>query len=151
MLNVFKKRNGLHSSDGGLTWTVVDGLAITEDLWGVAFAPAGRGALIGDKGTFLSTEDGGQSWMQQAIGTNENLRDVLFTLGQILVVTDQGTLLWDSSDDSGSWEQQQTQALNAFYAMSLVNNQLQIVGWDGRLFTYPWQAPERLFLPMVTK
>src|SRR6478609_11427225 len=49
-----------------------------KDLNTVYFLDSKRGWIGGDNGYLSRTEDGGQSWMPQAVGTKEGINDIYF-------------------------------------------------------------------------
>jgi photosystem II stability/assembly factor-like uncharacterized protein len=69
----------LRSTDGkGLDWTQVTTLG-TDDLRGVYMWDDKLGWIVGDNGTVMHTEDGGQIWTYQSAPTAERLEAVCFS------------------------------------------------------------------------
>ena len=75
----------VYSSDAGVTWSPMavtyqdeDGEVreLTQDLTAVAFANETDGFVVGAKGMFLATDDGGVTWHKKDAGTTRTLRDV---------------------------------------------------------------------------
>jgi photosystem II stability/assembly factor-like uncharacterized protein len=68
------------TTDGGMTWTLLDGPPATgrTDLWGVDFVDPVHGWAVGESGTILHTADGGETWSPQESGVTDRLMDVDF-------------------------------------------------------------------------
>lgn len=83
-------------------------------LHSVYFANQNKGWIVGSKGTFLTTEDGGKSWRQNKKFTEDNIRDIYFPdekNGWLLCERNIYTLgdlspsyLMKTSDGGASWE-----------------------------------------------
>jgi photosystem II stability/assembly factor-like uncharacterized protein len=74
-----------------------------KDLNAVYFADARRGWAAGDGGLVLHTEDGGRTWSQQNIGTDENVDDIYFrdkTDGYLLAVNQ----IFTTEDGGQTWK-----------------------------------------------
>ena len=73
-----------------------------KDLNAVYFADSKRGWAAGDGGMVIYTEDGGQTWRRQNIGTNESVSDIFFRdkedgyllAGNQIFVTEDGGRSW---------------------------------------------------------
>jgi photosystem II stability/assembly factor-like uncharacterized protein len=73
---------------------------VFETLLGVSFTDASNGTAVGQLGAILRTTDGGQSWIREESGTNQDLYGVSFpqantgtavgAYGAILRTTSQG-------------------------------------------------------------
>ena len=71
----------LRSLDGGATWTSVAlpaavGLYSSTGYASVAFGDSQNGWLVGGRGVVLATQDGGNTWRQQVLGTTRATYDV---------------------------------------------------------------------------
>lgn len=74
-----------------------------NDLWGLHSFDAANAVAVGDRGTILSTVDGGTNWTLVESGTLLHLRDVDFADGSFgLVVGAKGTVL-RSTDGGRNW------------------------------------------------
>src|SRR4028119_1858284 len=62
----------------GVGWTGTRHGAAGKDLNAVYFSDSKRGWMAGDGGLVFRTEDGGRSWIQQSVGTNEQINDLYF-------------------------------------------------------------------------
>jgi len=74
-----------------------------KDLNTVYFLDSKRGWIGGDNGYLSRTEDGGQSWMPQAVGTKEGINDIYFRdkeAGFLLA----GNTIFVTRDDGSRWE-----------------------------------------------
>src|SRR3982750_318212 len=59
-------------------WTATKRGEESKDLNAVFFADSKRGWIAGDNGFVSRTEDGGTTWVQQPIETNEAINDIYF-------------------------------------------------------------------------
>jgi photosystem II stability/assembly factor-like uncharacterized protein len=59
-------------------WTATRRGEAGKDLNAIFFADQKRGWIAGDNGFVSRTEDGGKTWSQQPIGTNEAINDIYF-------------------------------------------------------------------------
>ncbi len=91
-------------SDDGWNWQ--NPLPQGNNLNGIEVIDPSTAITVGDAGTILTTLDGGQTWVPQRSGTNENLLSVSFSDYQNgTVVGMNGTVL--RTDDGGfTWTQQ---------------------------------------------
>jgi photosystem II stability/assembly factor-like uncharacterized protein len=62
----------------GTGWTGTRHGAAGKDLNTVYFTDNKRGWMAGDDGLVFRTEDGGRSWVRQAVGTNDQINDLYF-------------------------------------------------------------------------
>ncbi len=77
------------------------------DLYGVHFAAAQQGWIVGDKGAIVATSDQGKTWRRQPSGTSSLLRAVYFRDSQRgWIVGNDGTIL--ATDDGGAHWRAQT-------------------------------------------
>ena len=81
-----------HSSDSGLTWNLQDA-GTTNVIRSVNFIDAFNGWAVGDGGTILSTNNGGEAWSVTTISEVYNLWDVACNPGGAWVVGRNGTIL----------------------------------------------------------
>ncbi len=51
---------------------------MSETLLNVSFSDASNGTAVGQLGTILRTTDGGQTWVREGSGTNQDLYGVSF-------------------------------------------------------------------------
>jgi len=76
--------------------------AAGKDLNTVYFADTKRGWIAGDDGLVYRTEDGGRSWIQQAVGTKDQINDLYFRdkedgymlAGNRILITEDGGRAW---------------------------------------------------------
>lgn len=62
----------------GVGWTGTRHGTAGKDLNTVYFTDSKRGWMAGDGGLVFRTEDGGRSWIQQSVGTDEQINDLYF-------------------------------------------------------------------------
>jgi photosystem II stability/assembly factor-like uncharacterized protein len=72
----FGVANVAPAQEGG--WTATRRGEQDKDLNAVFFADSKRGWVAGDNGFVSHTEDGGATWAQQPLGTNEAVNDIYF-------------------------------------------------------------------------
>jgi len=121
----------LHTTDGGMTWTVQDSRTQpARDITGVSFATTSRGWLVGLAGTVKTTADGGSTWTTQTAGTAMNLRAVSFADSNVgVAVGDAGastsTIIY-TSDGGGTWR---AAATTSTVSLSSVHMSSATTGW----------------------
>mgnify|MGYP001595643104 FL=1 len=82
-----------YASDSG--WLYQNSYPTSRPLFGVRFVSPDKGWVVGDQGTILYTEDGGNTWELQESMTEMPLSDVFFINDKIgWVVGDIGTILY---------------------------------------------------------
>lgn len=75
----------------------------TETLTYVDFINESTGFVVGNSGTILKTNDGGENWTKLNSGTNATLYTVSFFNDNIAYVCGEGGTILKSSDSGGSW------------------------------------------------
>jgi len=124
-----------HSGDGGSNWgnTTVDLPGPETRLRSMKFVTTSVGWIVGTDGLILKTVDGGDTWDQQASGTEEDLLVVSFVDENYGWIIGYGnTLLW--TDDGGdSWEQLVSPLLNGRDIFFVDANTGWIVGSSGNI------------------
>jgi len=99
-------------------WSWQNPLPQGNTLQGVSFSDDNNGIAVGNYGTIIRTEDGGNSWVIQVSGTLEILRDVSFTdANNGTVVGDQGIIL-NTKDGGQTWNLQTSGTINTLYGVS---------------------------------
>lgn len=96
----------VHTTDGGATWRWQDsGIPASMLTFGIDFANATDGNVVGEYGMIYRTTDGGAHWGLVSTGvTGEHLRGVaLADDGTGWIVGDNGTMLY-SADTGRTWE-----------------------------------------------
>ncbi|HEY9404099.1 MAG TPA: YCF48-related protein [Pyrinomonadaceae bacterium] len=86
----------------GEGWTGTRHGVAGKDLNTVYFADGKRGWMAGDGGLIYHTEDGGRTWVRQAVGTNEQINDLYFrdkedgylVAGSAVYLTEDGGRTW---------------------------------------------------------
>jgi photosystem II stability/assembly factor-like uncharacterized protein len=91
----------LHTTDGGQTWTSLDGLPSVE---AVAYAPTGTAAVaVGGGGEFETSSDSGATWSVRTPGNRNGLFGIAFASGSVgVAVGDAGTIL-RTADGGSNW------------------------------------------------
>ena len=102
---------------------------VTSGIGNAKFLPDGEGGwVVGDRGTILSTSNGGRSWTSQSSGVLENLIAVDFNSDGLRgwVTGKTGTIL-ATSDGGRTWAAQQSGVLNYLRAVQFNDDGLR--GW----------------------
>jgi photosystem II stability/assembly factor-like uncharacterized protein len=76
----------------------------TADLWGVSFADASNGVVVGNNGTVLFTSDGGSSWVQRGIPQVTTRFERTYMLNpSIATVGGFGARIYQTFDSGQTW------------------------------------------------
>lgn len=99
---------------------------VENHLTSVDFVNRRRGWIVGDKGTILHTNDGGNNWRIQNSGTTDRLRDIEFvSLKTGWAVGDNGTILY--TEDGGiNWKQKETDVTARLEEVTFIDDN---TGW----------------------
>lgn len=102
----------LVSTDHGKTWIQQtlkerDGSPLFQDrdLYSIRFAPDGKsGWIVGEEGTVLHSDDGGQTWTRQDSGTSKNLLKVCAIDSQNAVAVGADGAIVLTTDGGAHWK-----------------------------------------------
>jgi photosystem II stability/assembly factor-like uncharacterized protein len=83
--------------------------------------------VVGDEGTILHSNDGGQTWQRRASGTKVPLQLLYGSGGDLWTVGPRGTILC-STDDGQTWSQQASGTGFALYTLHGTGSHLYAVG-----------------------
>ncbi len=67
----------LRTTDGGTSWVPQTSESL-QIFYGVSFADANNGIIVGFAGEILTTTDGGSNWVVKSRGTTQTLYGVSF-------------------------------------------------------------------------
>lgn len=82
------------TDDGGRSWRAVPLPPGLPTLWAMHFADARNGWIVGEGGTILHTEDGGETWTRQMSGTQRSMWAVFgIDAGTAWIGGESGTIL----------------------------------------------------------
>jgi photosystem II stability/assembly factor-like uncharacterized protein len=87
-------------------WSLVRQTASGGDLITIFFADGKRGWVAGDKGFLAWTNDGGKTWTQQQIATNEDITDIYFR-GSDKGFLVAGDKIFATTDGGATWREEQ--------------------------------------------
>jgi len=85
-------------------WTSVQVASGGRDLNAVSFADSKRGWVGGDSGFMAYTDDGGGSWVERPLGTDQAINDVYF-VGKERGFALAGGSIYETSDGGHSWRE----------------------------------------------
>ena len=89
------------------TWTArTSGASTSTTLYGIAFADAANGWIVGSGGVIRHTTDGGTTWSAQTSGTTQNLRDVVFVGASNGWVVGNGGVILHTTNGGTTWSAQ---------------------------------------------
>lgn len=94
-------------------WVLAPRTSATGDLNAVYFADSKRGWVAGDKGYLAATNDGGNTWTKQIVGTNSSISDIYFRSpekGYLLT----GNLVFSSIDGGLNWHEERVLQAETF-------------------------------------
>ena len=107
----------MRTEDGGDTWKDVS-VNLREWLHAVAFADAGRGYIVGERGIILRTDDGGKTWKDSETNVKTNLFAIaIASRDDALIAGDQGVVL-ATSDGGANWQKQPTLTSSTLFAVA---------------------------------
>ncbi|WP_051906788.1 YCF48-related protein [Methylomarinum vadi] len=124
VIPIEKKRAGSPSEKDNKQEEVVRASEKQPDLRAVIFLDDRHGWIVGDRGTILATEDGGNSWRTQTSGTREALHAVGF--GDSLqgwAVGSRGVIV-HTEDGGNTWRLQRGGTTEKLSAISVVDKSL---------------------------
>ena len=110
---------------------------VKQDLFSVCFPTEDQGWACGRWGTVLHTEDGGQSWVRQASGTDYTLMAIRFTdLQKGWAVGDGGTII-HTEDGGKNWVKQKCPVDYYLMGLCFVDDQKgwAVTEWTTILYT----------------
>ena len=121
----------VHSRDGGRTWeqVLISTKTGIQALNTIFFTADGsHGWAAGDKGTILTTDNGGKTWQLETSGTTENLSGIAFAADGLRgwAVGVNGTIL-NTSDGGKSWNPQTSISQASLYGITFTADGLR--GW----------------------
>jgi photosystem II stability/assembly factor-like uncharacterized protein len=95
------------TADGGATWDLrplphIAGGAFTS-YWDIDFPADMTGWAVGDAGTILKTEDGGETWKTQASGVSASLAAVDFVNASVGFAVGKGGRILRTRDGGAHW------------------------------------------------
>lgn len=91
------------STDGGVSWHAIPGMAAWQGFAAIRFADASHGIAVGPAGLALTTSDGGDTWTPRATNTTAALRRVTFIDAQTAVAVGEQGHIVRSTDRGHSW------------------------------------------------
>jgi len=102
----------LVSTDHGKTWiqqTLKERagsvLFQDRDLYSIRFAPNSKvGWIVGEEGTILHTDDGGQTWSTQKSGTDKNLMKICAIDDQTAIAVGADSAIVRTTDGGATWQ-----------------------------------------------
>jgi photosystem II stability/assembly factor-like uncharacterized protein len=113
-------------------WRWQNPLPQGNDLRGVWFVDAGNGWAVGDFGTILRTNDGGQNWTIRKSGVTQILWDVAFFNTDLGIAVGAGGTILRTTDGGENWTAQTSGTISQLRAVSFIDaNTGWIVGEGG--------------------
>lgn len=103
----------------------------TNSLKGIYFFDKFNGIAIGNKGTIITTEDGGKTWIVIDAVTQSHLQDIFFVNRNIGWICGQNGLILKSVDGGKTWEPQATNVTNWLYSIYFFNEYIGFAVGDG--------------------
>lgn len=100
-----QKASIFRTTDGGVSWSPVNGTGEYSGLSSIRFADGNTGVAVGRGGLVLVTTDGGASWSARSSGVTADLTGLTFIdSSTAIAVGDQGTIV-RSTDRGLTWKQ----------------------------------------------
>ncbi len=118
--------------DTGNTWQYLISNS-TNDLYGCAFANEQTGVAVGDSGTILCTNNGGQDWNSSEIAMHAALRRVASN-GHIFITVGEGGIILRTTNDGAQWTSVQNPLNVDLHDVAFVDSQTIItIGQFGKM------------------
>lgn len=95
------------TDDGGRTWKYDLQFSTTEQPVGMRFLDEHQGWIVGSRGLFLHTVDGGENWTEKDAFTRLTLRDVAFTDSLYGWVVGDSNSIFHTTNGGQTWNRQQ--------------------------------------------
>jgi len=95
----------IYSDDGGVNWTEQTHPEPTSALWGIAFRNQNLGWAVGEKGTLLRTDNGGNQWELIETQIDRNLNSIKFTNTVFVVAVGNAGIMIKSGDNGAVWQE----------------------------------------------
>jgi len=107
-------------------------LVTAPALLSICFVDRDRGWIVGDGGTILHTEDGGETWTPQRSGAPSVLRGVSFADAQHGCVVAGDGLILRTADGGANWTARRPGSADKLLSVTMVDSrQGWAVGWNG--------------------
>lgn len=84
-------------------WIYQETYPTENNLYGVKFVTVKKGWVVGDYGTILHTEDGGETWDVQESGTEHALKSIFFVNDKQGWVVGKGGVILHTEDGGKTW------------------------------------------------
>jgi photosystem II stability/assembly factor-like uncharacterized protein len=110
----------VHTSDGGSTWSPQNS-GTSDDLFGVSFADANNGWVVGRDGAILHTSNGGSTWSPQNSGTGYSLLGVGFVDANNGWAVGFSGIIVQTRDGGSTWSTQTSGTVNNLPGVSFVD------------------------------
>jgi photosystem II stability/assembly factor-like uncharacterized protein len=126
----------LHSSDGGLSWTIQHRAPDDEQpLLDVFFTPDGTGFAIGAYGLCLRTENTGQVWYRRQVDEEDfHLNAIAADSSGHLYIAGEAGHLWRSDDRGQTWQSLPSPYQGSWFGITTAGGELLTWGLQGRLY-----------------
>lgn len=109
-------------------WVYQNPYPTSNTLLAVKFVTPQKGWIVGEKGTILYTEDGGENWEAQESGTEQDIKSITFVNEKTGWAVGNGGVIIHTEDGGKTWVSQEgsdTVALNKVFFVS------EKEGWVG--------------------
>jgi photosystem II stability/assembly factor-like uncharacterized protein len=123
----------LGTVNGGRTWKAKYISTGRDHLRDVVCINAVRAIAIGENGTILYTQDGGETWSRQDGGVTTHLRRIRRYGDSVWIVGDNGVLL-QASVNNLRWEHRPQATSETLYDIYVNDGQGWIIGGQGTIF-----------------
>jgi len=103
----------------------------TETLGGIDFVDENYGFSVGNMGTILKTEDGGQRWIQKTSGVSVTLTDVAFVDYSTGYVTGRNGIILKTTNGGDNWQPLNTGLQTDLTNIFIGTNAIYVSGYFG--------------------
>lgn len=102
-----------YSNQWGWTWGEITNPSGGTNFWGIAFANATTGMIVGENARILRTTNGGQNWTQLVVSIGVDLYDIRMENATTAITCGEGGKIFRTTDGGDNWTEVYTSPTGA--------------------------------------